>query len=154
MNAELLQNQVMRWSCYGNSELQTLNRYPDHDTRYIQTWAGVCVLGLPLVLHLCVLGWRPIALSGWKGPFAAAAHRGTFRDTWVLEENGKQLSQELGFRYQPASPSRLAKASVLYWLTVSARIPSLVYLPNVCKKTHTTSSNGVCTLYLPKRYEI
>ena len=47
---------------YGNSELQTLNRYPDHD-RYYKNKAGVCVLGLPLVLHLCALGW-PIALSG------------------------------------------------------------------------------------------
>ena len=121
-----------------------------------QEWSKVvCILGQPWSF-ICVSWVGQLPFRGERGPFAAAAaHRGTFRDTWVLEENGKQLSQELGFRYQPASPGRLAKASVLCWLTASARIPSLVYLPNVCKKTHTTSSNGVhCTYLSVMKYSV
>ena len=90
MTAELLQTQVMRWSCYdyGNSEKQTCQIYPYpkknnlltyRSYRYLLIFENFWIRTVPnkngvgclcfraaLVLHLCVLGW-PIALSGWKG---------------------------------------------------------------------------------------
>ena len=82
-----------------------------------------------------------------------AAPSGT-RECWRWM--GSNFHKNLGSVISPQAPAgRLAKASVLCWLTVSARIPSLVYLPNVCKKTHTTSSNGVhCTYLSVMKYSV
>ena len=111
-----------------------------------QEWSKVvCILGQPWSF-ICVSWVGQLPFRGERGPFAAAAHRGTFRDTWVLEVNGKQLSQELGFRYQPkpqpTSQPGLASVCCAGWLRPGyLELP----IPNVCKK-HTWLLRMVYTI--------